>query len=53
MNKKQISEYMSKIAKGGHKKNPRPVEFYRENAYKSHESRRQKKLSTPVDIETC
>lgn len=53
MNKKELSNYMSKIAKNGHKKSPRPIEFYRENAYKSHEARKKNKLSTVVDIETC
>lgn len=38
-----MNKSASELAKLGHKKSPRPVEFYKEMAKKSWEARRKKK----------
>ncbi len=48
MNKKEVSQYMSKIAKKGHKIKPRSKAYYSDLGKKSVIVRRAKKLSTGV-----
>lgn len=49
--KKEISEYMSKIAKKGHKKSPRPPEFYKKMGKKSALKRWGQGLSTDETVQ--
>lgn len=50
MNKKEVSKYMSKISKMGHKKSPRPKEHFQKMNKKSQQSRSKKISTDPADL---